>query len=173
MNTFSAKLYHYVGPQAIFDAVDFRFSGHRILKIADVENWLSITHQEVRNEQVIATFVINQANELLINDRHSEHVMCAGGKAVLSAGEISFYKAANGEVSVTEISNQSTGYCPEPTSWEQVSQALTTIGIDFPPYFTSVFDFRRCTNCKSINLIKEQVFECAICEQDLPLIWNF
>jgi hypothetical protein len=41
----------------------------------------------------------------------SEHVACAGGGFVLGAGEIAFSRGGNGWA-ISEVSNQSTGYCP-------------------------------------------------------------
>ena len=109
-NKNNIQLYDYVGPQEIFDSVDFAFSGYKISSIQDIENWISASSQTVVGHCLIATFVINENHELLINDRHSEHVMCAGGKKVISAGEISFLFGKNDTITVHEITNQSTGY---------------------------------------------------------------
>ena len=38
----------------------------------------------------IATFVVNQDGTLMLADRSSEHVACAGGAPVCSAGEMTF-----------------------------------------------------------------------------------
>jgi len=32
---------------------------------------------------------------------------------------------------------------------------------------------RRCPQCATINLIKEEVFSCDCCAADLPAGWNF
>ncbi|BDA71358.1 hypothetical protein CAL7716_055240 [Calothrix sp. PCC 7716] len=58
------------------------------------------------------TVIIDVDEQLWIADRHSEHVQCARGQRVLSAGEITFTLASS-NVLVSEVSNQSTGYCPE------------------------------------------------------------
>lgn len=124
------------------------------------------------NGAITATFVINGEEELIISGRHTEHVMCAKGQDVLSAGEVVFLRDGK-EVYISEISNQSTGYCPKPESWSAVKIALEKIGIDYPEYFTSAYDFRFCYKCESINLIKDGIFECLVCDSELDLEWNF
>lgn len=167
------QLYSYVGSQEIFDAIDFNFTGYKISKSEDILDWIKLTNQEITNNSVIATFIINEKQELVINDRHSEHVLCAGGKNVISAGEITFLVKGKNQVLISEISNQSTGYCPQPESWDYVKEVLSKIGIEHPNYFTLAFEFRLCNNCKSINLIKDNIFECQMCESTLDLEWNF
>src|SRR6266542_3004531 len=55
--------------------------------------------------------------------RRSEHVDCAAGQPVRAAGEVLFARDGTGW-SVSEISNQSTGYCPDPDSWPALAMAL-------------------------------------------------
>ena len=57
-------------------------------------------------------------------DRHSEHVACAGGGPVLSAGEM-FFLLEDSRAAVVEVSNQSTGYWPETSS-------LTAVAVPSP-----------------------------------------
>jgi hypothetical protein len=78
-----------------------------------------------------------------------------------------------GGVEVAEITNLSTGFCPEPESWEAVRDALDRIGVRHPGQFTSCFVFRRCPGCGGRNVVKEGVFECAVCGSELPPEWNF
>ena len=120
---------------------------------------------------VVSTFVIDEAGWLRIADRRSEHVACAGGRPVRSAGEMTFAVRRSG-ASVTWVTNQSTGYCPEPNSWPAVEAALARTGIAAPDGFSQAFDFRRCPCCGSINIIKDGVFECAVCSTPLPGVWN-
>ncbi len=61
------------------------------------------------------TFVVTCAGSLRLAPRESEHVQVAAGMPVQSAGEITFIDSA-GRIVVETITNQSTGYCPEPSS---------------------------------------------------------
>jgi hypothetical protein len=74
---------------------------------------------------------------------------------------------------VTSVTNQSTGYCPEPDSWSAVARALDRIGVPHPGQFTSEFVFRRCPRCGERNIVREGDFICAICDAELPASWNF
>jgi hypothetical protein len=118
------------------------------------------------------TYTVDVDGRLRVADRHSEHVACAGGAPVLAAGELEFV-ARRDRVEITQISNQSTGYCPEPSSWPAVQAALENAGLDAPDAFTHAFLFRCCPVCTATNLVKDQIFECALCGADLPLVWNF
>ncbi len=163
--------YFYVGSKEIRTRVHKEYEGYKISQIEDIQRWIENTNQAVVNEHLIATFVINEQAELLISDRHSEHVMCAGGQAVLSAGEITF-SFEKEKIVVSEISNQSTGYCPKPSSWEIVEIVLNKLEIEHPNAFTSAFEFRYCVVCETKNLVKEEVYECIVCGSDLDLEWN-
>jgi len=164
--------YFYVGSEEIAKRVDKRYEGNKIAQISDIQKWIENDNQTIVNENLIATFIINEQKELVISDRHSEHVMCAGGRSVLAAGEITF-SFEKEDVFVSEISNQSTGYCPKPASWEIVEFVLNTLVIEHPEYFTAAFEFRYCEHCETTNLIKEEIYECAVCGADLAVEWNF
>ncbi len=136
-------------------------------------HWIKDTQQTVeRDGTVVATFVIDTDFQLWIADRHSEHVVCAAGAEVVSAGEITFAIDREG-VTVAEVTNQSTGYCPEPDSWPGVAVALDQVGIAHPPSFTTAYLFRRCDACGTTNIIKDGWFECAVCEAPLSEHWNY
>jgi hypothetical protein len=109
---------------------------------------------------------------LRLAPRRSEHVACAGGGPVLSAGEISFERGPDGW-EVTSATNQSTGYCPEGSSWPVVGRALDRIGVPHPGRFTDEFTFRRCPRCRERNLVRDGDFTCVICDAGLPASWNF
>ena len=73
---------------------------------------------------------------------------------------------------VMEVTNQSTGYCPEPECWSAVAATLDRLCIEHPPAFTVAFIFRCCASCDTINIVKEGVFECAVCEAELSRVWD-
>ena len=109
----SPMLYHYVGPKRILEQARDQPPGFEVRSLADLRIWLS--HHGARGRELTVTFVIDAAGVLRVADRHSEHVACAAGGPVRSAGEMAF--ALVGErVRVTSVSNQSTGFCPEPSS---------------------------------------------------------
>ena len=167
------KLYRYVGPAAIQARVVGRPVGTPIRSVPDLLAWVRGTGQcPGPGGLVAATFVIDAQGDLLVADRHSEHVACAGGGPVLSAGEL-FLAVEGGRVEVAEASNQSTGYCPEPESWPAVATALERAGIPHPGRFTAEVVFRRCEACGERNVVKGGWLVCGVCEADLPERWNF
>ena len=167
------KLYHYVGPAEIRARVADRLAGTPISSAADLLDWVRGTGPDAGPEGLVAaTFVIDSAGDLLLADRRSEHVACAGGGPVLSAGEMFFAVRKDG-VEVVEASNQSTGYCPEPESWPAVAAALGKINVGHPGRFTAEVVFRRCGKCGERNVVKDGWFVCGVCGADLPAAWNF
>lgn len=159
------RVYRYVGPEAIL--VRPRGApGSVVGSRADVEAWL---RGDPEAEREGATFVVDEAGRLRLAPRRSEHVDCAGGGAVLAAGEIQFGRG----LAVVLVTNQSTGYCPDPDCWPAVAAALSTAGVVAPPGFTRRFVFRRCPGCGQINLVKEGWFVCGACDAELPRAWNF
>lgn len=91
---------------------------------------------------------------------------------MLSAGEM-FFLVEGTRIQVAEVSNQSTGFCPEPESWPAVAAALDRIGIAHPGGFTAAVVFRRCERCGERNIVKDGWFVCGVCGADLPERWNF
>jgi hypothetical protein len=165
--------YSYVGPPEIRDSISLDTPGKPILSESDVLIWIEETDQILdESNSVTSTYVINKSGTLLIADRHSEHVACAGGEPVLSAGEITF-EIIDQKVEIVYVSNQSTGYCPEPSSWKAVREALYEANIKPPSSFTAEFEFRKCTSCDTINIIKDEHFYCSVCDSQLPKTWNF
>jgi hypothetical protein len=139
--------YRYVGPKKIAERAPPIPAGFRVESPEDVRCWIQQTDQELNAAgSVIATFIIEEAGWLRIADRRSEHVACAGGRPVRSAGEMTFTVSPN-SVGVTWVTNQSTGYYPEPDSWPAVEAALTRAGIVAPECFGQEFVFRRCLHC--------------------------
>ena len=120
-----------------------------------------------------ATFVIDTDGRLRVADRRSEHVACAGGGDVQSAGEMFFLIDGSAASKLAGVTNQSTGYCPEPESWPAVAAALDAASLPHPGGFTTEFVFRLCKACGQRNVVKEGVFECGACGRPLSAAWNF
>ena len=143
--------------------------GHLIGSPDDFVAWLTTCGEDELAEPF--TFVIALDGILRLAPRRSEHVACVGGAPVLSAGEITFLYD-QGRWMVSKVSNQSTGYCPDPASWPAVSDALDRAGLQHPGHFTDPIVFRRCPRCQERNLVKDDYFVCAICGAELPPTWN-
>jgi hypothetical protein len=141
--------YHYVGPSALRDR-----PGPVIAAPLDPDE--------------PCTFVVTLDGDLRLAPRRSEHVALAAGQDVLAAGEMTFTAGR-----VVAVTNQSTGYCPDPDSWPAVAQALDRRGIPHPGGFTDWLVFRRCETCGERNVVRDNDFTCALCDGPLPHHWNF
>lgn len=159
------RRYRYVGPAELrgpaVDAVDAP---------AALAGWLTARDRDELREPV--TFVVGLDGGLRLAPRRSEHVALAGGAEVLAAGEMTFVAAGPGW-RVGAVSNQSTGYCPDPDCWPAVGGALDRLGIPHPGEFTDKVVFRRCPACGERNIVRDDDFTCALCDSDLPAHWNF
>jgi hypothetical protein len=166
------RKYHYIGPPEIPKRSQSAPKGAPITCVDDLRTWMKETAQKPNAQGlIVATFVVDLEGCLRIADRHSEHVACAGGEPVLSAGEIGFV-LDGAEIGAVEVSNQSTGYCPEPESWPHVAHALDRIPVHHPGRFTLEVVFRRCCSCGQINIVKDNWMECLACGEELPQQWN-
>lgn len=165
----SGRGYRYVGPHHVIAAVKAADGGATIRTAADFADWVAARSAEELEEPF--TFVVGTDGALRLAPRRSEHVACASGDRVLGAGEISFYRDA-GRWVVNEVSNQSTGYCPDVASWPAVVQALDQADLDHPDCFTHAVVFRRCPTCQEHNIVREGHFVCVFCDADLPRRWN-
>lgn len=164
------RTYAYVGPEAIRYASIGMPRGAFIYDLATLDAWLDA---QTSDDRLTATFTVSEHLQLQLADRHSEHVACAAGGPVTAAGEITFVRDEAGEGwYVSEVTNQSTGFCPEPSCWDAVAAALDGIGIEHPGRLTRAYDFRRCERCGELALIKEQWFECVHCGASLPETYN-
>ena len=164
--------YQYVGSSEIKNVVKNFPKGTIIKSIEALKQWIETTKQKPNHYGVIAaTFIIDLNGYLCLADRHSENIACSGGKGVLSAGEI-FIGIAKNNYEVLEISNQSTGFCPQLQSWSRVAKALDNIPLSHPGRFTIEFIFRRCTKCYQLNVVKDCLFACEVCDAPLPKSWN-
>ncbi|KOU21927.1 hypothetical protein ADK52_22845 [Streptomyces sp. WM6372] len=161
--------YRYVGPPDVRALVRPEAEGRSIHSAADFDEWASAQAAVELAEPF--TFVIDSEGVLRLAPRRSEHVVCAGGGRVLGAGEMSF-REESGQWVVAEVSNQSTGYCPDISSWPVVAKALAAAGIECPSCFTHEVVFRRCPSCSQLNVVREEDFVCVFCDEDLPREWN-
>jgi hypothetical protein len=159
------RRYRYVGPAelrglaATPDAVAVDSPG----QLAD---WLA------EHDDEPFTFVVALDGGLRLAPRRSEHVALAGGQDVLGAGEMTFARDGSGW-RVAEVTNQSTGYCPDPDCWPAVCRALDRLGIVHPGDFTEHVIFRRCPACGERNVVRDGDFTCVLCDNPLPVRWNF
>jgi hypothetical protein len=163
------RRYRYVGPADIAAVALQQGEGWLIRSAEEFAVWVASV--DVRELAEPFTYVIDTAGVLRLAARRSEHVACAGGRAVLAAGEIAVVRRPDGW-SVSEVSNQSTGYCPDPRCWPAVAAALDQAGLDHPGGFTSTFVFRRCPGCEELSVVKDGDFICYVCGSDLPQTWN-
>ncbi|GCD99238.1 hypothetical protein EHYA_06952 [Embleya hyalina] len=163
------RMYRYVGPVELKELVRAGGEGRSMRSSADFDEWAAALTPDELAEPF--TFVVDAGGVLRLAPRRSEHVVCAGGEGVLSAGEMSF-REESGRWAVEEVSNQSTGYCPDVISWPAVAEALDRIRIARPSGFTHEVVFRRCRSCRERNIVREEDFVCVFCGEDLPLEWN-
>jgi hypothetical protein len=160
--------FRYVGPAEIGDqpaapdAVD-------VTGVEALDRWFA--GQDPRDLTSPFTYVATLDGVLRVAPRRREHVACARGRDVLGAGEIQLETAASGWT-VAEISNQSTGYCPDLDSWVAVAAALDRAGLPHPDGFTQPVVFRACSTCCAINVVRDGDFACAVCGDALAHHWN-
>lgn len=167
------RLYSYVGPHELRQLLEQPAYRVQVQQPSDIRAWITDTEQRLDGyRSVTATFIIAVDGTLWMADRHSEHVVCARGEAVWSAGEMTF-EVQTQRIDVVAVTNQSTGYCPEPESWLSVAAALDQISLPHPATWTIAYMFRRCSTCATINIVKDGWFECAVCETPLDHHWNF
>ncbi|MFJ9596661.1 hypothetical protein ACIRS3_28395 [Streptomyces virginiae] len=162
-------MYRYVSPVELKELVRAGGEGRSMRSSADFVEWASALTLDELAEPF--TFVVDAAGVLRLAPRRSEHVVCAGGEEVLSAGEMSFREESE-RWAVEEVRNQSTGYCPDVISWPAVAEALNRIGIHHSSGFTHEVVFRRCGSCRELNIVWEEDFVCVFCGEDLSREWN-
>jgi hypothetical protein len=168
-----SRQYKYVGPEELRQRLRRESHCIHVSSVADLIPWMTSFLPSGRTRgRIPATFIIDTSEQLWVADRHSEHVACANGQNVLAAGEMIFERH-DSQILVAEVTNQSTGYCPEPECWEVIAGVLDRLEISRPECLTVAFEFRRCDQCGTTNLIKESVFECAVCDAPLSRTWNF
>jgi hypothetical protein len=165
----TVRRYRYVGPAELLPTQPCQL-GAPIGSSAERDQW--ITNQDSRDLDEPFTFIVDLNGTLHLAPRRTEHVQLANGQDVLAAGEVQFTQHGSRWV-VQEISNQSTGYCPDIDCWPAVSAALDAAGVGRPDRFTGPIVFRRCSRCQERNIVQDEVFVCAMCDAALPDRWNF
>ncbi|MFB6392141.1 hypothetical protein [Polymorphospora lycopeni] len=163
------RRYRYVGPAELRDQA-IAADAVAVDTPTVLARWLAARRRGELAEPV--TFVVALDGGLRLAPRRTEHVALAGGRDVLAAGEMMFAPTASGW-GVVEVTNQSTGYCPDPDSWPAVGSALDRIGVEHPGDFTDKVIFRCCPACGERNVVRDKDFTCALCESALPTWWNF
>lgn len=163
-----SRVYGYVGPPELRSTVRPDSEGRIIRSAADLDAWLS--GREAAETSEPFTCVVALDGLLRLAPRRSEHVACAGGADVPAAGETGFARAADGWVH--EVTNHSTGYCPDLDSWRAVGRALDRAGVEHPGRFTHEVVFRRCEECGERSIVREADFVCVFCGDELPVEWN-
>jgi hypothetical protein len=161
--------YRYVGPAELSDQAA-PVDAVSVDSPASLAVWLAGRDRGELAEPL--TFVVTLGGVLRLAARRSEHVALAGGQDVLAAGEMAFAATASGW-RVVEVTNQSTGYCPDPDSWPAVDRALDLADMPHPGAFTETIAFRRCPACGQRNIVRDNDFTCALCDHALPAQWNF
>ena len=169
MNDGPRRVYSYVGPPELRSTVRPDREGRTVRAAADLDTWLSGRGPAETSEPF--TFVVALDGLVRLAPRRSEHVACAGGADVLAAGEMGFVPAA-GRWAVDEVTNHSTGYCPDLDSWQAVGRALDLAGVEHPGRFTHEVVFRLCDECEERSIVREQDFVCVFCGNALPRTWN-
>ncbi|NER32623.1 MAG: hypothetical protein F6J93_00835 [Oscillatoria sp. SIO1A7] len=168
----NARLYQYVGPERLRLAVAGCPIGVRIASLGEIENWMSSLEREPNAAGLMpASFVVDLNGHMRVADSNSEHIAVAGGMPVLAAGKI-FFGTGDRSLEVVEITNQATGFCPEPKSWEAVAKAIEKVPLSHPGKFTSEYVYRRCESCGELNVVKGNLFICDFCNASLPKVWN-
>ncbi|MEU7951717.1 hypothetical protein AB0B62_11065 [Micromonospora chalcea] len=162
------RQYAYVGPAEFRERV-VAVDAVTVHSIASLDEWLAGRDPGDLDEPV--TFVVDLDGMLRLAPRRSEHIALAGGRDVLAAGEMAFAPAGGGW-RAGEVTNQSTGYCPDPDCWPAVAKALDRIGVPHPGRFTDRVIFRRCPGCGERNIVRDDDFTCALCGGTLPARWN-
>lgn len=167
------RSYHYVGPDELRERNRGKLAGDVVVDAASVIAWATRTRQAPNAEGLVrATYVVVPPGELRVADYGSEHVACAGGGEVLAAG-VMWFEVGRRTVRVERVDDQSTGFCPEPDCWDAVAAALDRAGIARPDAFEPALVFRRCPACMQRNIVKDGWFRCAVCDAELPALWNF
>jgi hypothetical protein len=162
------RLYNFVGPRRVVELAHAPIARCEPADAQELRRWLL---DQRMGSPVALTYVVTLRRRLCVAPREAEHVACARAMPVLAAGEVTVAMARDA-VRVLSLTNQSSGYCPEPSCFEAVTLALDALGILAPTSFEHEFIFRRCPTCWTIVVVKDDDFTCPSCETTLPPAWN-
>lgn len=165
------RLYHYIGPKELLRSLDNTSPRHELTGPSGLEQFAKSIGVSFWNGSATFSYVVLPPMRLFIADRRSEHLACARGEPVLTAGEITFTKGSSG-LEVSAANNLSTGYCPESSSWGALDLALRAANLSGIHGFAPSFEFRFCAECSMTCVIKNEVYECPRCLGVLPREWN-
>jgi hypothetical protein len=107
------KRYRYLGPADLRGQV-VAVEAVAVDAFQSLDGWLAARDPGERGEPF--PFVASLDGLLRLAPRRREHVTLAGVRDVLAAGQIAFV-SAEASWRVVEVTNQSTGYCPDPHAW--------------------------------------------------------
>lgn len=146
------RLYRYVGPAELLENAHGPIDRLQPASLAELSAWVA----KQSSTGATFTFIVDASGLLWLSDRGTEHVSCARGRTVRAAGEVTFWRTPSA-MAISSITNQSTGFCPEPDCWTCTREALVRAGLAAPDGFTqSVSPSRRCTTCGTKNLLKSK-----------------
>ncbi len=99
-----SKVYSYVGAACLNSLENLDAARTLVPFEGDIVAAIRRSKSPKKTEPIVFTFIVGFNGLLWIADRHSEHVACARGGDVLSAGELTF-EVDGGIVIVTDITN--------------------------------------------------------------------
>ncbi len=156
------RTYNYVVSRRIAEQAEAPISRLAPATPDDIRSWSLAPN----NGNLELTFVVDPRGQLWLSiDTASMSPARADSPYSLLASCVP--RVTPQQVAVVSVSNQSTGYCPEPDCWPAVRDALRNAGLESPNEFTHAFDFRRCVSCSGINILKDGMPDCPSCGTEL------
>ena len=162
----SFPVFQYVGPRRLYSLASQTPKGKLLSGFNALREWIRKTNEP---EEIWATYVVSLDCNVLIAERQYEHVTCAGRQDVLGAGEV----LLSADAEIMEISNYSTGYCPDVTSIHATQRAFARCCSTQFSGFSYAAEFRKCSDCGARNVVRDSWFFCAVCDSPLNSRWNF
>ena len=166
------RLYRYIGSDSVRSSSSMESERHEVTNLQGLRDYVHSRQPRPKpGDEITFTYVVLPPGRLFLADRRSEHVSCARGEPVLTAGEITF-RVMPGGIEVSDATNLSTGYCPESGSWKPLVAELNRCNVPGIGGFTHSFEFRHCPSCGMICVIKDDLYACPGCDRPLSSVWN-